>query len=85
MRNGRGLCPTLHITVSVAARARSDVTRNGKCAAHMSCISFSAGFKDVPSKPTPPRILSTTYDAIAKRARRRAYNVHDVGCDCPYK
>jgi hypothetical protein len=44
MRNGRGLCPTLHVTVSAAARARSDVTRNGKCAAHMACISFSAAF-----------------------------------------
>ena len=45
MRNGRGLCPTLHVTVSAAAQARSDVTRNGKCAAHIACISFSAAFR----------------------------------------
>jgi hypothetical protein len=44
MRNGRELCPTLHVTVAAAAWAPPDVTRNGKCAAHMSCISFSAAF-----------------------------------------
>jgi hypothetical protein len=43
-RNGKGLCPTLHVTVSAAVRASPDVTRNGKCAAHASCISFSAAF-----------------------------------------
>ena len=45
MRNGRGLCPTLHVTVSATRGAPPDVTRNGKCAAHMSCISFSAAFR----------------------------------------
>jgi hypothetical protein len=43
-RNGRGLCPTLHVTVSATRGAPPDVTRNGKCAAHVSCISFSAAF-----------------------------------------
>ena len=38
-------------------------------------ISAYLAVQDVPSKPTPPRILSTTYDAVAKRARRRAYIV----------
>jgi hypothetical protein len=38
----------------------------------LECISAYLAVQDVPSKPTPPRILSTTYDAIAKRARRRA-------------
>jgi hypothetical protein len=41
----------------------------------LECISAYLAVQDVPSKPTPPRILSTTYDAIAKRARRRAYIV----------
>jgi hypothetical protein len=41
----------------------------------LECISAYLSVQDVPSKPTPPRILSTTYDAIAKRARRRAYIV----------
>jgi hypothetical protein len=43
-RNGRGLCPTLHVTVSATRGAPPDVTRNGKCAAHVSCISFGAAF-----------------------------------------
>ena len=43
-RNGRGLCPTLRVTVSTRGVNPADVTRNGKCAAHMSYISFSAGF-----------------------------------------
>ena len=41
----------------------------------LECISAYLAVQDVPSKPTPPRILSTTYDAIAKRARRRGYIV----------
>ena len=41
----------------------------------LECISAYLAVQDVPSKPTPPRILSTTYDAIAKQARRRAYIV----------
>jgi hypothetical protein len=41
----------------------------------LECISAYLAVQDVPSKPMPPRILSTTYDAIAKRARRRAYIV----------
>ena len=44
MRNGGELCPTLHVTVPAAARAPPDVTRNGKCAAHVSGISFGAAF-----------------------------------------
>jgi hypothetical protein len=44
MRNGREPCPTLHVTVPAARWAPPDVTRNGKCAAHMSCISFGAAF-----------------------------------------
>jgi hypothetical protein len=44
MRNGGELCPTLHVTVPAGAYARPDVTRNGKCAAHVSCISFGAAF-----------------------------------------
>jgi hypothetical protein len=43
-RNGRGLCPTLRVTVSAEGVNPADVTRNGKCAAHMSCVSFSAAF-----------------------------------------
>jgi hypothetical protein len=43
-RNVGGLCPTLHVTVSAVGVTPADVTRNGKCAAHMSCISFRAGF-----------------------------------------
>ena len=42
MRNGGELCPTLHVTVFAAAYAPPDVTRNGKDAAHVSCISFGA-------------------------------------------
>jgi hypothetical protein len=45
MRNGRDLCPTLHVTVPAAAWARPDVTRNGKGAAHVSCISFGAALE----------------------------------------
>jgi hypothetical protein len=37
----------------------------------LECISAYLAVQDVPSKPTPPRILSITYDATAKRARRR--------------
>jgi hypothetical protein len=44
MRNGRDLCPTLRVTVPAAAWAPPDVTRNGKGAAHVSCISFGAAF-----------------------------------------
>ena len=44
-RNGRGLCPTLRVTVSARGVNPADVTRNGKCAAHVSCISFSAAFR----------------------------------------
>jgi len=44
MRNGGELCPTLHVTVFAAAYAPPDVTRNGKDAAHVSCISFGAAF-----------------------------------------
>jgi hypothetical protein len=44
MRNDGELCPTLHVTVFAAAYAPPDVTRNGKCAAHVSCISFGAAF-----------------------------------------
>jgi hypothetical protein len=44
-RNGRGLCPTLRVTVSARGVNPADVTRNGKCAAHMSCISFGAAFR----------------------------------------
>jgi hypothetical protein len=44
MRNGRELCPTLHVTVPAAAWPRPNVTLNGKCAAHVSCISFGAAF-----------------------------------------
>jgi len=44
MRNGRELCPTLHVTLAAAAWARPDVTRNDKGAAHVSCISFGAAF-----------------------------------------
>jgi hypothetical protein len=36
--------PTLHVTVPAAAWIRPDVTRNGKRAAHVSCISFGAAF-----------------------------------------
>jgi hypothetical protein len=44
MRNGGELCPTLHVTVPAAARDPRDVTRNGKCAAPVSCISFGTVF-----------------------------------------
>jgi hypothetical protein len=42
MRNGREFCRTLHVTVPAATWGSPDVTRNGKCAAHVSCISFGA-------------------------------------------
>jgi hypothetical protein len=44
MRNGGELCPTLPVTLSAAVWASPDVTRNGKCAAHVSCISSGAAF-----------------------------------------
>ena len=35
----------LHVTVPAVAWAPPDVTRNGKCAAHVSCISFGAALE----------------------------------------
>ena len=44
MRNGGESCPTLHVTVPAAAWVPPSVTRNGKCAPHVSRISFGAAF-----------------------------------------